>query len=452
LLVRVALELDVAAATMAKSTSMGQPSAPSPALRILRSAKRCRARDLRQLAALGDLVRALGGLVHALQKERGVSSIYVGSRGARFAAQLATRVAESEDLESDLRARLERVDEELSELNNGARLYARVAMSLWALDSLAEVRRGVSGTTLAARDTIKAFTGVIAALLAVGYEAADVAADPAISRSLVALVNFTQGKEYAGQERAIGGAAFSGTPSEEDRSRLAQLMAAQDRAFRIFSEFADSRCVERYRRLCDDPNTRELDRLRSRGRAAADGPHAQPTADAWYEATTRRIDGLRLIEEDLTAEAGRLCAAKIEEAETDVEAVGASERSDWNRSGAPLAMVVADFDALADPTAIERGIGLYALGADVPQTMRPILDVLGEQSRRIADISTQLESARSALSERKVIERAKGLLMRSRQLSENDAYALLRQTAMNQNKRLIEIATAIVSMAGLFPS
>lgn len=194
---------------MAKSTPMGQPSAPSPALRILRSAKRCRARDLKQLAALGDLVRALGGLVHALQKERGVSSIYVGSRGARFAAQLAPRVAESESLESELRARLERVDEELSELNNGARLYARVAMSLWALDSLADVRRAVSGTTLAARDTIKAFTAVIAALLSVGYEAADVAADPAISRSLVALVNFTQGKEYAGQERAIGGAAFS---------------------------------------------------------------------------------------------------------------------------------------------------------------------------------------------------------------------------------------------------
>jgi hypothetical protein len=345
------------------------------------------------------------------------------------------------------------VDEELSELTNGARLYARVAMSLWALDSLAEVRRGVAGTTLAARDAIKAFTGVIAALLAVGYEAADVAADAAISRSLVALVNFTQGKEYAGQERAIGGAAFSGdSVSEDDRCRLAQLLAAQERAFRIFSEFADPRCAERYCRLCDDPATRALDGLRSRGHAPAGGPFVRPTADAWYEATTRRIDGLRLIEEDLTSEVGRLCVAKLEEAETDVGAVGTVEESDWNRSGAPLAMVVADFDALADPAAIERGIGLYALGSEVPQTLRPILEVLGEQSRRIADISTQLESARSALSERKVIERAKGLLMRSRQLSENDAYALLRQTAMNQNKRLVEIATAIVSMAGLFPS
>ena len=438
---------------MAKSTPMGQPSAPSPALRILRSAKRCRARDLKQLAALGDLVRALGGLVHALQKERGVSSIYVGSRGARFAAQLAPRVAESESLESELRARLERVDEELSELNNGARLYARVAMSLWALDSLADVRRAVSGTTLAARDTIKAFTAVIAALLSVGYEAADVAADPAISRSLVALVNFTQGKEYAGQERAIGGAAFScDTVSEDDRCRLVQLTTAQERAFRIFSEFADSRCAERYRRLCEEPATRELERLRSHGQAAAGSPLERPTADAWYEATTRRIDGLRFIEEDLTSEVGRLCLAKLEEAETDMEAVDAIEPGEWNGSGAPLAMVVADFDALADPAAIERGIGLYALGGDVPQTMRPILDVLGEQSRRIADISTQLESARSALSERKVIERAKGLLMRSRRLSESEAYALLRQTAMNQNKRLIEIATAIVDMAGLFPS
>jgi AmiR/NasT family two-component response regulator len=82
--------------------------------------------------------------------------------------------------------------------------------------------------------------------------------------------------------------------------------------------------------------------------------------------------------------------------------------------------------------------------------MRSILDVVDAQSRRIDDINSQLESARLALTERKVIERAKGMLMRSRRLSEKDAYTLLRQTAMSQNKRIFEVAEAIISMADIF--
>jgi nitrate/nitrite sensing protein/ANTAR domain-containing protein len=383
--------------------------------------------------------------VHALQKERGTASIFVGSRGAQFAGQLAARVDDSELLEKAVRTRLERIDEDLHELNNGARLYARVAMALLSLDSLRATRAAVSGLTLDPYGTIKAFTAVIAALLAVGFEAADVAADPAISRSLVALVNFTQGKEYAGQERALGGAAFScGHFAAEDRRRLRCLAAAQERAFQIFAEFAHPRLVGCHHSLSEDLDT--LERLRSLAQGTSNDGAA--SADDWYETTTRRIDALRQIEEDLASEVGRLSVAKLREAQADAESAAPA----WAafRSGAAVAMVLADLDAAPDAGA-EGGTALYALAADLPPTMRPLLEVLGEQSRRIADINTQLESARSALSERKVIERAKGLLMRSRRLSESEAYALLRQTAMNQNKRLIEVATVIVGMARLFP-
>ena len=82
--------------------------------------------------------------------------------------------------------------------------------------------------------------------------------------------------------------------------------------------------------------------------------------------------------------------------------------------------------------------------------VRSIRDVVEAQSRRIDDINSQLESARVALPERKTIERAKGILMRSRRLSEKDAYTLLRQTAMSQNKRIFEVAQAIISMADIF--
>jgi AmiR/NasT family two-component response regulator len=64
-------------------------------------------------------------------------------------------------------------------------------------------------------------------------------------------------------------------------------------------------------------------------------------------------------------------------------------------------------------------------------------------------VSHELESARNELSERKIIDRAKALLMSARQLSEQDAYALMRKTAMNQHKRMAEIAQAIVGMADI---
>jgi AmiR/NasT family two-component response regulator len=79
--------------------------------------------------------------------------------------------------------------------------------------------------------------------------------------------------------------------------------------------------------------------------------------------------------------------------------------------------------------------------------MRSILDVVEAQSRRIDEISAQLESARTALIERKTIERAKGILMHGRKLSEKDAYAFLRQTAMGRNKRIFEVAEAIIGAA-----
>ena len=96
------------------------------------------------------------------------------------------------------------------------------------------------------------------------------------------------------------------------------------------------------------------------------------------------------------------------------------------------------------------GVEFYRVEDGLPKPMRSILEVVEAQSRRIDDINSQLESARLALAERKVIDRAKGILMRSRRLSEKDAYSLLRQTAMSQNKRIFEVAEAIIGMEEIF--
>jgi response regulator NasT len=64
-------------------------------------------------------------------------------------------------------------------------------------------------------------------------------------------------------------------------------------------------------------------------------------------------------------------------------------------------------------------------------------------------LQRELADAKSALEERKVVERAKGIMMRMRGLSEEEAFALLRQTAMNEKKKMSEIAQSVVTAAGL---
>jgi AmiR/NasT family two-component response regulator len=170
------------------------------------------------------------------------------------------------------------------------------------------------------------------------------------------------------------------------------------------------------------------------------------SADAWYQHTTRRIDGLRLIEEQMSDELGRLCAIKLREALSD-ETGSEIARTDALIGAAPIAVLFAEAAPSRKDVGVEGGIGLYGLDPTAPMPMRSILNVVEAQSRLINDVSAQLESARAALTERKLIDRAKGLLMDSRGISEKAAYALMRETAMRQNKRIVQIAEAIVSTA-----
>ena len=291
-----------------------------------------------------------------------------------------------------------------------------------------------------------------------GFEAANIAADPAVSRVLIALVSFAQGKEYAGQERATAGAGISrGRFDPAERRRLRQVQAAQERAFEIFANFAGEEHAAAYRESMDrGGEAAELARMREAIAEEQSGQHgedepARIKADDWYDLTTRRIDKMKAIEDRLAADLERLCAGKLAQARVHDKRAGEAAVLSAFQSAAPVAMLVAEIDSPADAEGlgVEGGIGCYALDAAWPKPMRPMLDVIEAQSRHIDDIRTQLESARLALTERKTIERAKGMLMKSRRLSENEAYSLMRQTAMKQNKRMYEVAEAILSMADL---
>ena len=115
----------------------------------------------------------------------------------------------------------------------------------------------------------------------------------------------------------------------------------------------------------------------------------------------------------------------------------------------PVAMFVDRSDLDMIKAAVESGVGAYVVDGLKKERVKAVLDMAITRFKAFNDLREELDRARQALDERKVIERAKGILMKERGLNEEAAYALLRKAAMSDNKRVIEIAQAVITAAGL---
>lgn len=115
----------------------------------------------------------------------------------------------------------------------------------------------------------------------------------------------------------------------------------------------------------------------------------------------------------------------------------------------PIAMFVDRSDAAEIEAAVEAGVSAYVVDGLKKERVKPILDMAISRFNAFSRLTRELEEARSALEDRKIVDQAKAILIKSRGLSEADAYALLRRTAMNQNRKIAEIAQSLITAAGL---
>jgi response regulator NasT len=115
----------------------------------------------------------------------------------------------------------------------------------------------------------------------------------------------------------------------------------------------------------------------------------------------------------------------------------------------PIAMFVDRSDTASIEAAVDAGVSAYIVDGLRKERVKPILDMAVSRFNAFSRLQRELAEAKSALEERKIVDRAKGILMKTRNLSEEDAYALLRQAAMNEKKKIAEIAQSVVTAAGL---
>ena len=115
----------------------------------------------------------------------------------------------------------------------------------------------------------------------------------------------------------------------------------------------------------------------------------------------------------------------------------------------PVAMFVDQSDAESIRLAVDAGVSAYIVDGLKKERIKTILDLCISRFNAFSRLQDELDQARSALDERKVIDRAKGILMKAKGLSEEEAYALMRRTAMNENKRIADLAQSVVTAAEL---
>ncbi len=115
----------------------------------------------------------------------------------------------------------------------------------------------------------------------------------------------------------------------------------------------------------------------------------------------------------------------------------------------PVAMFVSGAAGGLAQAAVEAGVSAYVVDGLSPDRIKPVIDTAIARFQMVRQMRTELAETRRALEERKVIDRAKGLLMKAKGIDEDAAYALLRKTAMDQGRRVAEVAEALVTASGL---
>ena len=253
--------------------------------------------NLAALDGLAAVVNDISALVHELQKERGMTGVFVGSKGAKFATELAEQRRATDSPRKALAETLAGLDIK----SYGPALAAKLEPALAAADKLAPTRQAIDGLTLAANDATGYYTQTVARLLDIVAVMADLSSDVQVTEAISAYDNYMQAKERAGQERAAGAAGFAaGKLDLTQLQRFHAVRAEQETYLRVFAGFATPEQLQLHEGTVGGPLNDEVNRMRA---IAIDsyvtGSTGGIEAGVWFARTTERINLFHTVERKL---------------------------------------------------------------------------------------------------------------------------------------------------------
>jgi len=119
------------------------------------------------------------------------------------------------------------------------------------------------------------------------------------------------------------------------------------------------------------------------------------------------------------------------------------------RQPRPIVLFTEDRESATIQAAIKAGVSAYIVAGMQPERLRPILDVAVARFEQDRALREELKVAQGRLVERKVVERAKGILMQQKGVSEDEAFRLMRKLAMDRNRKLLDVAQQIIDVSDL---
>lgn len=235
-------------------------------------------------------------VIHELQKERGTSAGFLGSKGKNFGENLQKQRQLSDEKIKELKVFLQNITlEEYPKNVNDA-----LQVSLKNIDEINAIRSGVDSLNVKVGDVLGYYTGTIAKSIQTIVEVINISTSDVVTRNLIAYVNFITAKENAGQERAVLSNTFSADRFAEGiYNRFLALTVAQGIFLEEFKRYASSENYNAYFKVTNDKSFSEVERMRQIARDKFMSGGFGVVGTYWFDTITRKIDLLKEVEDKL---------------------------------------------------------------------------------------------------------------------------------------------------------
>ena len=261
--------------------------------------------EMEKLGPLADGVAKISRFIHELQRERGASVVFLGSKGAQMREELPVQRKRTE-------AERQSAMTIIAQLNATAtgEFKNAIGKAETAVGELDARRKDIDGQAITAPNSSAYFTDTVIKLLAVADEIAKASGQGSVSMAVAAYVGFTQGKERAGQERAFGaGSIAAGRFDPAGYSRVLGLAASQEVYFASFLSVATPEQRAFYSQTLSGSVTDTVAKMRTIiANGGLTGEMTGLDGKSWFDATTARIDLLKTIEDKLATDLANLTA------------------------------------------------------------------------------------------------------------------------------------------------
>ena len=265
-----------------------------------------------EMSSLNQLTRlsvVYSELVHELQKERGMTAGFIGSKGTKFVSELQSQRTSADNRRAQ---RNEYWQSAAIDLPQITRLNNEISQSL---NQITSIRNRVDSQSIPLSEALGYYTKLNAKLLSVSALIAELSSDATITTETIAYYNFLQGKERAGIERAVLNNTFS--KNEFGPGMLVKfisLVTEQNTYFSNFEVLSNPDNVRFFEQQLNDRSVAEVEKLRSLAESKMSGFDVDPVY--WFSQSTARIVQLKKTENHLAESLIALTEKKMSEAQS----------------------------------------------------------------------------------------------------------------------------------------